>query len=220
MSEWISASTSPSASMSSTDLSCGSRVILRSGGGAKSTSSSSSATHSHRFVRHAVFVFEDAAHPVDRGDQERLDADLLADQVLRRLDALAGVDEHEAVAEAAMQEHRDRGDRPGPCRAPRCRTSRTSRRRRNGPRAGTASAAWSKSMSVRMVRSMPSGATDAVLERAHDLVVAAGERQRNSLGHWDVLGARKGEFCGATWRYLAPGAIEARTSATTSAGLR
>ena len=46
MSEWISASTSPSASMSSTDLSCGSRVILRPGGGVKSTSSSSSATHS------------------------------------------------------------------------------------------------------------------------------------------------------------------------------
>src|SRR6185437_11491320 len=46
MSEWINASTSPSASMSSTDLSCGSRVILRPGGGWKSTSSSSSATHS------------------------------------------------------------------------------------------------------------------------------------------------------------------------------
>ena len=42
-----------------------------------------------RFVRHAVFVLEDAAQPMDGGDQERLDADLLADQVGRLLDALA-----------------------------------------------------------------------------------------------------------------------------------
>src|SRR5882757_1597533 len=65
----------------------------------------------NRFNRNAVFVLEDATHPVDRGDEERLDADLLADQVLWRLDALARIDEHEAVAEAAMQEYRDRGDR-------------------------------------------------------------------------------------------------------------
>ena len=63
------------------------------------------------FVRHAVFMLEDAAHPVDRRHEEGLDADLLAYQVVRRLDALAGVDEHEAVAEAPMQEHRNGRDR-------------------------------------------------------------------------------------------------------------
>src|SRR5262249_44821045 len=60
-----------------------------------------------RLLRHAVFVLEDAAHPDDGGGLELLDADLLADQVGRLADALAGVDEHEAVTEAAMQEHRD-----------------------------------------------------------------------------------------------------------------
>ena len=58
-------------------------------------------------VRHAVVLFQDAAHPDVAGRHEVGAADRLADQVLRRLDAGRGVDEHEAVAEAAMQEHRD-----------------------------------------------------------------------------------------------------------------
>jgi hypothetical protein len=60
-----------------------------------------------RLRRHAVLGFEYAAHPDDRGGLELFDADPFADQVGRFGDALAGVDEHEAVAEAAMQEHRD-----------------------------------------------------------------------------------------------------------------
>src|ERR1043166_8950444 len=46
-----------------------------------------------RIRRHAVFAFEDAAHPDDGGGLELLEADALADQILRRLYALAGVDE-------------------------------------------------------------------------------------------------------------------------------
>ena len=62
--------------------------------------------------RHAVFVLQDAAHPQHGGGHQRLDADLAAFQVGGLGDALAGVDEHEAVAEAAMQEHRDGAERP------------------------------------------------------------------------------------------------------------
>ena len=36
-----------------------------------------------RFVRHAVFVLEDAAQPMDGGHEKRFDADLAPDQVLR-----------------------------------------------------------------------------------------------------------------------------------------
>ena len=46
MLEWITASSSPSASIVSTDRSCGSRVSFRSGCGVNSMSSSSSANHS------------------------------------------------------------------------------------------------------------------------------------------------------------------------------
>ena len=83
-----------------------------SGGSVTSTSLSSSATHSIAVERHAVFVLQDAAHPQHRGGHQRLDADLAAVQVGGLGDALAGIDEHEAVAEAAMQEHRDGADRP------------------------------------------------------------------------------------------------------------
>ena len=62
-------------------------------------------------VRHAVVLLQDAAHPDVGGRLEIGAADRLADQVLRRLDAGGGVDEDEAVAEAAVQEHRDRGER-------------------------------------------------------------------------------------------------------------
>ena len=62
-------------------------------------------------VRNAVFLLEDAAQPQDRGDLIGLHGDPLADQVLGPVDALRGVDEGEAVAEAAVQEHRDRVER-------------------------------------------------------------------------------------------------------------
>ena len=64
-----------------------------------------------RLVRHAVMLLQDAAHPEIAGRLEIGAADALADQVLRLADAGIGVDEDEAVAEAAMQEHRQRGER-------------------------------------------------------------------------------------------------------------
>ena len=92
------------------------------------------------------------------GGLELLHADLLADQVGRLLDALAGVDEDEAVAEAPMQEHRDGGD--GKSLVARHEIGRARdfgdveirpRRKRQ----------WRvvESMVVRIVRSMPSGVT-------------------------------------------------------------
>jgi hypothetical protein len=45
-------------------------------------------------------------HPDDGGGLE-LYPDPPPNQILRPADAFAGVDEHEAVAEAAMQEHRN-----------------------------------------------------------------------------------------------------------------
>ena len=52
--------------------------------------------------RHAVFALQDTAHPEHRRCHHRLDADPAVFQVGRLLDALRRVDEHEAVAEAAM----------------------------------------------------------------------------------------------------------------------
>src|SRR5439155_9331806 len=62
-------------------------------------------------VRHAVVFFENAEHPDVAGGHEIGAADLPSDQILRRLDARIGIDEDEAVAEAAMQENRYAGDR-------------------------------------------------------------------------------------------------------------
>jgi hypothetical protein len=56
-------------------------------------------------------LFQDAAHPNVGGRLKISAADPLADQVLGRADAGIYVDEDEAVAETAMQEHRDRGER-------------------------------------------------------------------------------------------------------------
>src|SRR5262249_42450004 len=64
-----------------------------------------------RPVRHAVLLLQQPAHPMDRGDEKRLDADTAADQVGRLGDALLGIDKYEAVAEAAVKEHRKRADR-------------------------------------------------------------------------------------------------------------
>ena len=62
-------------------------------------------------VRHAVIFFQNAAHP-DVGSGLKIGAaDLFADQILRLADAGLGVDEDKAVAEAPVQEHRNRGQR-------------------------------------------------------------------------------------------------------------
>ena len=56
-------------------------------------------------------LLENAAHPDAGGRLEIGAADYFAVEVLWRLDAGGGVDEDEAVAEAAMQEHRNGGQR-------------------------------------------------------------------------------------------------------------
>ena len=60
-----------------------------------------------RLVGHAIFMFQNAAHPQDRAHLEGLHADLLADEILGALDALLRVHEDEFVAEAPMQKDRN-----------------------------------------------------------------------------------------------------------------
>ena len=62
-------------------------------------------------VRHAVIFLENAAHPDVGGGLEIGAADPFADQVLRRADAGIGVDEDKAVAKAPVQKHRNGGER-------------------------------------------------------------------------------------------------------------
>ena len=62
-------------------------------------------------MRDAVVILQDAAHPDVGRRLEVGAAHGLADQILGRRDAGAGVDEHEAVPEAAVQEHWDGGER-------------------------------------------------------------------------------------------------------------
>ncbi len=64
-----------------------------------------------RAVVEAVMLLQDAAHPDIGGRLEIGAADDLAVEVLRFLDAGLGVDEDEAVAEAAMQEDGNGGER-------------------------------------------------------------------------------------------------------------
>ena len=127
-------------------------------------------------------MLEDAAHPVAGGDQERLDADLAADQVVRLPDPFGRVDEHEAVAEAAMQEYRQRGDR-----LPLVLGHHIG----GGRGLGHVEVAVADEAPVagRRVHLGQHREIDAVrldlafLQGADDLVVAAGERERNFLGH-------------------------------------
>ena len=134
-----------------------------------------------RLVRHAVLVLEDAAHPMPGRHQERLDADLAADQVLRLLDALRRVDEHEAVAEAPVQEHRQRGDRHA-------LVARHDVGRARRLRHVEVAVADEAPVPRRRIHVGEHGEVDAVrldlalLEGAHDLVVAAREGERDFLG--------------------------------------
>ena len=133
-----------------------------------------------RGMRHAVFLFQQPAHPVDRGDEERLDADAAADQVGRLLDPLRRIDEHEAVAEAAMQEHRQRTHRP-------VLAAGDDVGRRRGLRHVEVAVAQEAPMPGRRIHVGEHGEVDAVrlhrplLERAGDLVIAAGERDGDVL---------------------------------------
>ncbi len=135
-----------------------------------------------RGVRHAVLLLEEAAHPVDRGDEKRLDADAAADQVGRLLDPLRGIDEHEAVAEAAMQEHRQRAHRP-------VLAAGDDVGRRRGLRHVEVAVAQKAPVPGRRIHVGEHGEVDAVglhrplPERAGDLVIAAGERDGDVLRH-------------------------------------
>ena len=162
--------------------------MSRPGGGVKSTSSSSLAQPLDRFVRHAVVVLQDAAHPQTRGEHEALGADCAADQIGRLADALGRIDVDEAVAEAPMREHRDGAERQV---AVACR--HVARARHFGD---IELAAAQEAPVPRRRRHVgehrefdPLRPHDAFLQGAHDLVVAAGERQGNSsrhVGPWSI----------------------------------
>ncbi len=107
----IMAGISPSASMSLSDFSDVLISIRRPDGGVNGTSSLRSAIQVISRCVHAVMLLQDAAHPDVAGRLEIGAADDLADQVLRRFDAGRRVDEDEAVAKAAVQKHRDGGER-------------------------------------------------------------------------------------------------------------
>jgi len=61
-------------------------------------------------MRDAIVLLKDAPHPNIRCRLEVGTADSLACEVFGFADPSSGVDEHEAMAEAAMQEHRDGGE--------------------------------------------------------------------------------------------------------------
>jgi hypothetical protein len=105
-----------------------------------------------------------------------LHANALADQVGRLADAFAGVDEHEAVAEAPMQKHRDRSGRK----------ALVTRHNEGGAgrfRHVEFASAQKAPVAGGGVHAGEHGEVDAVglhhafLERTDDLVVATGERQ-------------------------------------------
>src|SRR3970040_539877 len=61
------------------------------------------------FVRHLELMLEDAADPKISRRGEVAQADFPANEVRGFADALAGVDEGEAMPEAAMEKYRNRG---------------------------------------------------------------------------------------------------------------
>src|SRR6185437_1032570 len=63
-----------------------------------------------------AMLFEMAAHPIGGGGADAAAADTASREVGGPPDSLVGVDIDEAVAEAAMQEYRDRGDVLAPMR--------------------------------------------------------------------------------------------------------
>ena len=132
--------------------------------------------------RHAIFVLEDAAHPQHGAGHQRLHADLAALQVGGLVDALGGVDEHEAVAEAAMQEHRNGAERPVVV------ARREIRRARDLGHVEFA-VAQEAPVARRRIHVGEYGEIDAVDrdpaadQRTHDLVVAAGQREAQFFRH-------------------------------------
>ena len=145
-----------------------------------STSSSSSVNHSIEVCGSAVFVLQDAAQPQAGGGLEGLQPDLAADQVGRLLNALAGVDEDEAVAEAAMQEHRQRRKRL-------LLVARHQVGRGRALRHVEIAVAQEAPVARGGIHLGEHGELDAVgldgafIKRADDLVIAAGERQGNAF---------------------------------------
>ena len=182
MLEWITASSSPSTSMVSTDLSFGSRLILSPECGSEFDVLIEFREPFDRFMRHAVFVLEDAAHPMAGRDQVRFDPDPAADQIGRLLDSLLGIDEDEAMAEAAMQKDRQCGQRH----------ALVARHDIGGAGGfGHVEVAVTDETPVPRGRVHVGedcqfnavGLDHSFLERAHDFVVAASKRERNFFRH-------------------------------------
>src|SRR5262245_3409915 len=135
-----------------------------------------------RFVRHAVIVLEDAAHPQAGGEQITLSADLAADKVGRLADALRRIDEDKAMTEAAMGKNRNRAERK--ILIPRRHVTRARH-------LGEIELAAAQKPPVPRRRSHigqhrevdPLRAYAAFLQGAHDLVIAAGEGELESARH-------------------------------------
>src|SRR5262245_43008936 len=127
-------------------------------------------------------LLQDAAHPDVGGRLEIGAADALAHEILRATDAGVAVDEHKAVAEAPMHENRDGGERM-PLVA----------RHEIGADILLAhiELVASRQPPVTLARSHageqdeldPVGRNGAVLERTHDLIIAAGDGEPELCRH-------------------------------------
>src|SRR5215831_16506654 len=135
-----------------------------------------------RFVRHAVVVLEDAAHPQPGGEQIALGADLAADKVGRLADALRRIDEDEAMTEAAMGKNRNRAEWKIliPCR----HVTRTRHLGEIELAAAQEPPVPRRRSHIGQHRQLnPFRAYGAFLQGAHDLVIAAGEGKLESARH-------------------------------------
>ena len=135
-------------------------------------------------VRHAVIFLQNAAHPDVGGGLEIGAADLLADQVFRLADAGLGVDEDKAVAEAPVQKHRDRGQRLAAV-ARHVIAADIDLADVELGLARHAPVALARAHAGQHHELDAVGLHGAVAERAHNLVVAAGDGQ-SQLRHYKI----------------------------------
>ena len=138
-----------------------------------------------RLLRHAVMMLEDAANPDAGGEQERLRADLAADQVGWLRNPLVGVDEDEAMAKAPVQKDRDCSERQSLIARSQIAGAGHLRhvifllaQKSPMPRGRRHAGEDSQVDTVRL--DLP------VLQRANDLVVATGEREFDLMHREDL----------------------------------
>ena len=151
-----------------------------------------------RAVRHAG-VLEIAAHPVIRRRADRDRADALADQVLR-LPHLRRVDVDEAVAEAAVQEHRDGRDVVAPVRFLHDVVAAVELVDVGGAALGDAVVDRAGAGEARDRELDALGLDLAFLERAHDLVGAGQHRELELAGRALRRSAPRFGACASTVR--------------------